>query len=212
MASLNKVQLIGHLGTDPELKNTNTNGVPVVNLRVATNEGWTDQQGQKHESTTWHTVVCFKKLAQTVSQYMSKGRQVYVEGRIQTREYMGQAKDEAGNVIMMTNGQPLMVKKYATEIVAFNVQFLGKNPNAQAYPQANVAVNPAGNVGVVAPPAQYVAPVAPNAAFVTAPQTGVAPQPQYVAAPVAPVAPQTVAAPVAPVAPGTVYMTPPAGV
>lgn len=179
MANLNKVQLIGHLGADPELKFTNTNGVPVVNLRVATNEGWTDAQGTKHENTTWHTVVCFKKLAQTVAQYMAKGRQVYIEGRLQVRPYMGQAKDQAGNVVMMTNQQPLMVQKYATEIVAFNVQFLGKNPNATAYPQANVAVNPAGNTQfvqpagapvVAAPVAAPAAPaVAPANAFVTAP-------------------------------------------
>ena len=191
MASLNKVQIIGHIGADPVLNHTTTNQVPVVNLRVATNEGWTDQNGQKHENTTWHTVVCFKKLAQTVAQYMAKGRQIYVEGRLQVRPYMGQAKDANGQPVMMTNGQVLMVQKYATEIVAFNIQFLGKNPNASAYPQANVAVNPA----VVAPAA--VAPVAgapvnPANTFVTA-------------APGAPVAPaEGVVAPV--------DMTPPAGV
>lgn len=179
MANLNKVQLIGHLGADPELKYTNTNNVPVVNLRVATNEGWTDQQGQKHENTTWHTVVCFKKLAQTVAQYMQKGRQVYIEGRLQVRPYMGQARDGNNQPIMMTNGQPLMVLKYATEIVAFNVQFLGKNPNASAYPQANVAVNPAGNV--VAPAAVNPAVANPAAAFVTAPTT----TPETTVAPVA---------------------------
>jgi single-strand DNA-binding protein len=188
MASLNKVQIIGHIGADPVLNHTTTNQVPVVNLRVATNEGWTDNQGQKHENTTWHTVVCFKKLAQTVAQYMAKGRQVYIEGRLQVRPYMGQAKDANNQPIMMTNGQPLMVQKYATEIVAFNVQFLGKNPNANAYPQANVAVNPAGVVApagapVVAAPG-YVAPagapvaaapaVNPAATFVTAPAAPVA--------------------------------------
>lgn len=178
MANLNKVQLIGHLGADPELKYTNTNNVPVVNLRVATNEGWTDQQGQKHENTTWHTVVCFKKLAQTVAQYMQKGRQVYIEGRLQVRPYMGQARDGNNQPVLMTNGQPLMVLKYATEIVAFNVQFLGKNPNATAYPQANVAVNPAGNVANVANPATQ---------FVTAPATPVAPAPAPADTTVAPV-------------------------
>lgn len=195
MASLNKVQIIGHIGADPVLNHTNTNQVPVVNLRVATNEGWTDQNGQKHENTTWHTVVCFKKLAQTVAQYMAKGRQIYVEGRLQVRPYMGQAKDANGQPVMMTNGQPLMVQKYATEIVAFNIQFLGKNPNANAYPQANVAVNPAGAPVVAAP--GYVAPAAapgtvnPANTFVTAPAA-------------APAAPATTVAPV--------NTTPPAGV
>lgn len=187
MANLNKVQLIGHIGADPELKITNTNQVPVVNLRIATNEGWTDNNGQKHENTTWHTVVCFRGLAQTVAQYMKKGRQVYIEGRLQSREYMGQVKDAAGNVIMMTNGQPLLVKKYTTEIVAFNVQFLGSNP-MNAYNQGmQAAMLGNGNTAIpaAAPNAVVAAPTAPapgtvNATFI---------QPTAPAAPAAPVAP-----------------------
>lgn len=152
MASLNRVELIGHIGQDPQLKQTTANSVPVVNLRIATNEAWTDQQGQRQERTTWHTVVCFKRLAEVVAQYMSKGRQVYVEGRLQTREYMGKATNEQGQPIAYGDGQPVMVKKYATEIVATNVQFLGKNPNSTAYPQANQAVPQAGNQGMFIPP------------------------------------------------------------
>lgn len=171
MANLNKVQLIGHIGADPVLKTTNTNQVPVVNLRIATNEGWTDAQGQKHENTTWHTVVCFKGLAQTVAQYMKKGRQVYIEGRLQTREYMGQVKDAAGNVIIMTNQQPLMVKKYATEIVAYNVQFLGANP-MNAYNQGLQAAMGGQAAPATAPVVAPVVAADPNAVaatFVTAP-------------------------------------------
>jgi len=167
MASLNKATLIGHIGADPELKMTNTNGVPVVNLRVATNEGWTDAQGQKHENTTWHTVVCYRNLAQVVAQYMKKGRQVYVEGRLQTREYLGKAIDANGNEIKYPDGSNVMVKKYATEIVAWNVQFLGANP-MNAYNQGMQAAM-AG--ATPTPPVVNGAanPAAAAATFVTAP-------------------------------------------
>ncbi len=134
MSNFNKVIIVGHIGAKPVLNITNTNRVPVCNLRIATNEGWTDKAtGQKREKVEWHTVVCFNALAQNVVTYMDKGRQVLIEGRLQTREYMGAAKDANSNPIVYGNGQPVMCKKWATEIVANNVQFLGKNPNATAY-------------------------------------------------------------------------------
>jgi single-strand DNA-binding protein len=150
MASLNKVQLIGRLGQDPILKKTTANGVSVVNIRVATNEEWTDDKGQKHENTTWHTVVCWARLAEVVAQYTNKGRQIYIEGRLQTREYIGKATDANGQPILYGNGQPVMVKKTATEIVAFSVLFLGSKPTTTAYdPTAGIAVNPAAMAGGV---------------------------------------------------------------
>lgn len=106
--SVNKVILIGHLGADPELRYTQT-GVAVANLRLATNENWTNKSGQKEERTEWHRVVVWAKLAELAGQYLSKGRQVYVEGRLQTRSW----DDKEGN------------KKYTTEIVATAIQFLG---------------------------------------------------------------------------------------
>ena len=109
MASgVNKVILIGRLGGDPEVRYT-TNGGAVANFNLATNESWTDKSGQKQERTEWHRVVIWGKMAELCGQYLSKGRQAYVEGRLQTREW----NDKEGN------------KRYTTEIVAQSVQFLG---------------------------------------------------------------------------------------
>lgn len=153
--SFNKVIIEGYLGAKPELKITNTNQVPVCNLRVATNEGWTDKQGVKQEKTEWHTVVCYRGLAQTVAQHMDKGRQVLVEGRLQNREFDGPTKYPNGQPVVDANGNPVIVRRYTTEIVAINVQFLGKNPNNTAYP-AGTAVAAAPAVIPAAAPAQFV--------------------------------------------------------
>ncbi|MFH1262821.1 MAG: single-stranded DNA-binding protein [Pseudomonadota bacterium] len=106
--SVNKVILIGHLGADPEIRYTQ-GGSPVANLRLATNESWTNKNGQKEERTEWHRVVVWSKLAELAGQYLTKGRQVYVEGRLQTRSW----DDKDGT------------KRYSTEVVATNLQFLG---------------------------------------------------------------------------------------
>lgn len=109
MASgVNKVLLIGRLGGDPEVRYT-SNGGAVANFNMATNESWTDKAGQKQERTEWHKVVVWGKLGELCGQYLSKGRQAYVEGRLQTRDWT----DKDGN------------KRYTTEVVAQNVQFLG---------------------------------------------------------------------------------------
>ena len=105
--ALNKAMIIGNLGDDPELRYTQS-GTPVANMSIATNRRWTDDNGQKQEKTEWHKVVVFGRQAETCEQYLSKGRQVYVEGRIQTRKW----EDRDGN------------NRYTTEIVARNVQFL----------------------------------------------------------------------------------------
>jgi single-strand DNA-binding protein len=108
MASVNKVILIGNLGRDPELRYTQT-GQPVANFTVATNENWTGRDGKREERTEWHRVVAWGKTAELCAQYLSKGRTVYLEGRIQTREW----EDKEGQ------------KRQTTEIVAQTVQFLG---------------------------------------------------------------------------------------
>lgn len=108
--SVNKVILVGRLGQNPEVRYT-PSGAAVANFSVATNEAWTDKSGQKQERTEWHKVVVWGKLAELCSQYLTKGRQAYVEGRLQTRQW--QDKD----------GQT----KYTTEIQAQTVQFLGGN-------------------------------------------------------------------------------------
>jgi single-strand DNA-binding protein len=86
MSSVNRVILVGHLGADPEMRYTQ-GGQAVCNLRVATSESWTDKEGQKQERTEWHGIAVWGKQAEFCGNYLSKGRQVYIEGRLQTREY-----------------------------------------------------------------------------------------------------------------------------
>lgn len=106
--SVNKVILLGRLGQDPELKYT-PGGAAVCNFSLATTEAWTDKSGQKQEKTEWHRVVVWGKLAELCNQYLSKGRQAFLEGRLQTRSW----EDKDGN------------KRYTTEIMATTVQFIG---------------------------------------------------------------------------------------
>jgi single-strand DNA-binding protein len=113
--SVNKVILVGRLGQNPEVRYT-PSGAAVANFSLATNESWTDKSGQKQERTEWHRIVVWGKLAELCSQYLSKGRQAYVEGRLQTRQW--QDKD----------GQT----KYTTEVQAQTVQFLGSGAGAGA--------------------------------------------------------------------------------
>src|SRR5262245_17280227 len=108
MSGVNKVILIGNLGANPELRYTQGQQA-VANLRLATTEKWTDKSGQKQEATEWHRVVVWGKQAEICGQYLTKGRQIYVEGSIRTRQWQDQ------------QGQ----KRFTTEIVARNVQMLG---------------------------------------------------------------------------------------
>lgn len=108
MSSVNKVILIGHLGRDPEVKFLEA-GKAVANFSIATTESWKDSAGAKQERTEWHRIVAWGKLAELCGEYLAKGRQVYVEGKIQSRKYEGK------------DGQ----EKQAFEILAQHVTFLG---------------------------------------------------------------------------------------
>jgi single-strand DNA-binding protein len=108
MASVNKVILIGNLGRDPETRYMPDGGA-ITNISVATTDVWKDKQGEKQEKTEWHRVAFFGKLAEIAGEYLKKGSQVYVEGRLQTRKW----QDKEG------------VDKYTTEIVADRMQMLG---------------------------------------------------------------------------------------
>ena len=119
MASVNKVILIGNLGKDPEVRYTGS-GAAVANFTIATNESWTDKSGAKQDRTEWHRIVVWGKPAEHCGEYLSKGRTVYVEGRLQTREWT----DKEGK------------KNYTTEVVAQTVQFLGGKGEG-AGPRAN---------------------------------------------------------------------------
>ena len=131
---VNKVILVGNLGKDPEVRFT-PNGQALAKFPVATTEKWRDQQGQMQERTEWHNVVVWGKQAENCGQYLAKGRQVYVEGRIQTRSW----DDKDGN------------KRYATDIVAQNVRFLGGGRGA---PQETGVSLPPGEDAPPPPPSQ----------------------------------------------------------
>jgi single-strand DNA-binding protein len=107
-SSLNKVLLIGNLGSDPEVRYT-AGGQAVANFTMATNESWKDKAGEKQERVEWHRITVWGKLAELCGEYLNKGRKAYVEGRLQTREW----KDKEGN------------DRQTTEVVAENVIFLG---------------------------------------------------------------------------------------
>ena len=100
--------LIGNLGRDPEIRYT-PDGSPVANFSLATSENWTDKSGSRQEHTEWHTIVAWNRLADLCNKYLSKGRQVYIEGRIRTREW----NDREGN------------KRRTTEVIATQMVLLG---------------------------------------------------------------------------------------
>ncbi|MBW1649505.1 MAG: single-stranded DNA-binding protein [Deltaproteobacteria bacterium] len=107
MGGLNKAMIIGRLGRDPEMRYT-TDGVAIANFSIATSEDWKDKKtGEKKEKTEWHRIVAFRRLAEICGEYLTKGKQVYIEGRLQTRSW---EKDG--------------VTRYSTEIIADKMQFL----------------------------------------------------------------------------------------
>jgi single-strand DNA-binding protein len=109
MAGVNKVILVGRLGADPEVRYT-PSGVAVANFSIATSEEWKDKNtGEKKEQTEWHRIVVWRRLAEICGEYLHKGSQVYIEGRLQTRSW----EDKDGN------------KRWTTEILALNMQMLG---------------------------------------------------------------------------------------
>lgn len=114
MASLNKVQLIGHLGADPETRYT-TSGDAVCTIRLATSKSWRDKaSGEQRESTEWHRVVLYRRLGEVAGQYLRKGSQVYIEGELQTRKWT----DKDG------------IERYNTQVVAEEMKMLGKRNGA----------------------------------------------------------------------------------
>jgi single-strand DNA-binding protein len=128
--SVNKVILVGRLGQDPKASNTQ-GGSAVANFSVATNESWVDKNGQKQDRTEWHRIVVWGKLAENCCKYLAKGREAYVEGKLQTRSW----QDKEGQT------------KYTTEIVASVVQFIGSAPQGQSQgaPQSNQSNGPGSN-------------------------------------------------------------------
>jgi single-strand DNA-binding protein len=138
---VNKVILVGNLGNDPDMKYT-ASGAAIANITVATSESWNDKQtGEKVEKTEWHRVVFFRRLAEIVGEYLRKGSQVYIEGKLQTRKWQDQ------------NGQD----RYTTEIVANEMQMLGSRGGEAGGGQQG------GGGGFRAnPPQQQAAPAQPS--------------------------------------------------
>jgi len=114
MGSVNKVILVGNLGRDAELRYT-PGGAAVATLNMATTEVWNDKQGQRQEKTEWHRVILWGKQAESLQEYLTKGKQIYVEGRLQTREW---EKDG--------------VKRYTTEVKADRITLLGGGGGARS--------------------------------------------------------------------------------
>jgi single-strand DNA-binding protein len=115
---INKVILVGNLGKDPDMKYT-ASGAAIANITVATSESWNDKQtGEKQEKTEWHRVVFFRRLAEIAGEYLRKGSQVYIEGKLQTRKWQDQ------------NGQD----RYTTEIVGNEMQMLGSRGGESSSP------------------------------------------------------------------------------
>lgn len=149
--SVNKVFLVGRLGQTPE-KKYSASGVAVAQFNLATNEYWVDKGGQKQEKTEWHRVVVFGKVAENCAQYLTKGRQVFVEGKLQTRQW--QDKDNQ--------------TRYTTEIVASGVDFLGSGQSTQTQ-QAGSGFGPSSAQSQEAPtphfsesaPSSFMTPASP---------------------------------------------------
>jgi single-strand DNA-binding protein len=117
MAGVNKVILVGRLGRDPEVRYT-ADGTAVANFTMATSKEWKDKQtGEKKERTEWHKVVAWRRLGEICGEYLAKGKQVYIEGSLQTREW----QDKEGN------------RRWSTEIVADQMQMLGSPGQTQSY-------------------------------------------------------------------------------
>lgn len=160
--------LIGNVGQDPEVRYLDNSQAKVARIRLATTERYTDRNGESRENTEWHTVEAWRRLADLIERYVKKGSQIYVEGRLRTREWT----DNSGQ------------KRYSTEVLADNIQLLGKRDNAEGAPQgqynaprpAAPAQSPAGPGGYQAPyqPAQHSQPQ-PVVAPIPTPQPSTAP-------------------------------------
>ncbi|HEU0187019.1 MAG TPA: single-stranded DNA-binding protein [Gallionellaceae bacterium] len=140
--SVNKAILVGRLGKDPETRYM-TNGEAVANVTLATSENWKDKSGEKQERTEWHNLVFYRRLAEIAGEYLKKGSQIYVEGRIQTRKY----QDKAGQ------------DRYITEIIVNEMQMLGGKSSGSSF---EVMDKPVATAPASAPAASRPAPVKSN--------------------------------------------------
>ena len=157
--SLNRAQIIGNLGTDPELKAL-ASGMAVCRLSVATSESWNDKNtGEAREETEWHRITLWGKLAEIASQYLHKGDKIFIEGKIRTRKWQDQSGQD----------------RYSTEITADNMLMLGGRPANEGYGQTQTYYQPAPPSN---PPRQAPPPAQPRSNYpAAAPQHFQAPPP-----------------------------------
>src|SRR5438105_3996929 len=141
MSSINKVILIGRLGKDPEVKYT-PSGAPVAKFSLATDEVFKDRSGEQQRRTEWHNIVAWNRLAEICGQYLTKGKQVYVEGSIRSRQW----EDQSGN------------KRTAYEIVAREMKMLGSKADSERPSQATVSAPAHGPTEAAPEPADAAAP------------------------------------------------------
>jgi single-strand DNA-binding protein len=125
---LNKVMLIGNLGRDPEVRST-PSGQPVATFTLATNRRWKDKNGQRQEQTEWHNIVVWGKQAEIAGQFLTKGKQIYLEGRLQTRSWDDRQSGE---------------KKYRTEVVCDNFQMFSQRGGGGGAPDAEAGTHGGG--------------------------------------------------------------------
>ena len=125
---INKVILVGNLGRDPELRSTQS-GQQVASFSLATNRKWKDRDGNRQEQTEWHNIVCWGRQAEIAGQYLTKGRQIYVEGRLQTSSWEDRQSGE---------------KKYKTEVICDNFQMLGQRGDGAGGYRPQDAAQPGG--------------------------------------------------------------------
>jgi single-strand DNA-binding protein len=118
---VNKVILVGNLGADPELREI-SDGVQVASVNLATNESWTNRDGERQERTEWHRLVLWRRLAEIAGQYLKKGSRIYVEGKLQTREW----EDQVGQ------------KRYTTEVVVYDMQMLDSRGERDTMPDSRI--------------------------------------------------------------------------
>ena len=128
---VNKVILVGNLGRDPELRST-PSGQPVATFSLATSRRWRDKEGNRQEQTEWHQVVCWGRQAEVAGEYLTKGKQIYVEGRLQTRSWEDRQSGE---------------KRYKTEVICENFQMLGSRGDSGGGYRAPAAPEQGGDFG-----------------------------------------------------------------
>ncbi len=142
MSGVNKVILVGNLGADPSMRYT-PNGTAVANFNIATTERFTNKNGERESRTEWHRIVAWARLAEICNQYLKKGKQVYIEGRLQTRTWEDQSGNKRSTTEVIANNMVMLGR--AGEVEEFPAQEFPPDDVAQAPPEEDASQTPAGD-------------------------------------------------------------------